>query len=140
MRSSSRRISLWTQWVETMSSGALAQSPFSPVPSENRDEAGGVFAGEYAAGHWRVGKSGHLQSNAGRTRNAIPQTEATAKTQQGWAFYAFWPVLAVPSVGVEGEKFWFRRRVAGDRGGRPSSYPTLTQQFFTEVVVVRTTD
>ena len=31
-------------------------------------------------GHWRMGKSGRLPSNPGRTRNLILQTEATAKT------------------------------------------------------------
>jgi hypothetical protein len=65
-----------------------------------------------------MGKSGHLQSNAGRTRNSLLQTDVTAKTaktQRGWAFSAVSPVLAVLSVGVEGEEFWFRRRVAGDR-------------------------
>ena len=58
-----------------------------------------------------------LQNNAGRTRNSILQTEATAKTaktQRGGAFSEFWPDLAVLSVGVEGEKLLLCRRVVCD--------------------------
>ena len=56
-------------------------------------------------GHWRMGQSGFLPSNAGRTRNLILQTEATAKTAKTHRMRPFctsWPVLAVLSVGVAG--------------------------------------
>jgi hypothetical protein len=59
-----------------------------------------------------MGQSGCLPSNAGRTRNLILQTEATAKTAKTHrmrVFCTLWPVLAVLSVGVERDKFWFRR-------------------------------